>query len=302
MTTPAWQKLILAVPQADVESCEDALLAAGALSVSLEDLDDDPIFEPAPGQTPLWQRVRISGLFPGDISPAQLMAALHGSLRPALLGEFDHEYLEDIDWVHQTQADFPPTRYGTALWVLPPWIDPADYQGTPLILDPGLAFGTGQHETTALCLEWLDGLSLHHKTVLDVGCGSGILAIAALKLGALSAHGTDIDPQALKASRDNAELNQIPAAQLWLGLPEELPDTNQFDVLIANILAQPLIALAPELAPHLAPGGQFALSGVLRDQADAVAAQWHAQGLTVDQISTRGDWARISGHRPHATA
>lgn len=297
MNTPEWQKLSLAVPQADVEACEDALLEAGALSVSLEELDDEPIFEPAPGQTPLWQRVRVSGLFPGDISPAELMAVLNGCLRPALLGDFDHEYLEDTDWVHQTQADFPPTRYGESLWVLPPWVTPEDFPGEHLILDPGLAFGTGQHETTALCLEWLDATPLAGKTVLDVGCGSGILAIAALKLGATHAHGTDIDPQALKASRGNAALNQIDAAQFWLGLPKQLDPARRFDVLIANILAQPLIALAPSLAPHLAPGGQFALSGVLRDQAEAVAAQWHAQGLTVDQIATKGDWARISGHR-----
>ncbi len=298
MTPPAWQKLSLAVPQADVEVCEDALLAAGALSVSLEDLEDNPIFEPAPGQTPLWQQVRISGLFPGDISPAAIMDSLHAALRPALLGNFDHEYLPDTDWVHQTQADFPPTRYGESLWVLPPWIAPDAYAGKHLILDPGLAFGTGQHETTALCLEWLDATPLTGKTLLDVGCGSGILAIAALKLGATKASGTDIDPQALKASRDNAELNQITESQLWLGLPEQLPETAQFDILIANILAQPLIALASSLAPHLAPGGRFALSGVLRDQADAVAAQWHAQGLVIDEITERGDWARISGHRP----
>ena len=297
MSNPEWQKLSLAVPQDDVEACEDALLDAGALSVSLEELDDEPIFEPAPGQTPLWQRVRVSGLFPGDISPAELMAALNSRLRPALLGDFDHEYLADTDWVHQTQADFPPTRYGRSLWVLPPWVTPEEFPGQHLILDPGLAFGTGQHETTALCLEWLDGIPLAGKTVLDVGCGSGILAIAALKLGAAQAHGTDIDPQALKASRDNAALNQIDDAQFWLGLPEQLSPAHTFDVLIANILAQPLIALAPQLAAHLAPGGQFALSGVLRDQADAVAAQWHAQGLTVDQIETKGDWARISGHR-----
>lgn len=297
MSAPAWQKLSLAVPQADVEACEDALLEAGALSVSLEELDDEPIFEPKPGETPLWQRVRVSGLFPGDISPAELMAALNSRLRPALLGDFDHEYLADTDWVHQTQADFPPTRYGRSLWVLPPWVTPEEFPGQHLILDPGLAFGTGQHETTALCLEWLDATPLAGKTVLDVGCGSGILAIAALKLGATQAHGTDIDPQALKASRDNATLNQIDDAQFWLGLPEQLDPARTFDVLIANILAQPLIALAPHLAPHLAPGGQFALSGVLRDQAEAVAAQWHAQGLTVDQIAHKGDWARISGHR-----
>ena len=164
-------------------------------------------------------------------------------------------------------------------------------------IDPGLAFGTGQHETTSLCLDWLDAQSLTGLRVLDVGCGSGILALAALMKGASVAYGTDIDPQALKASRDNAALNDIPDDRLWLGLPEELAAEEKFDVLVANILAQPLIELAPVLAPHIKAGGRFALSGILNTQAEAVAAQWMAQGLTIDGIESRGDWARVSGRR-----
>jgi ribosomal protein L11 methyltransferase len=293
----AWQRISLDVPQADVETCEDALLAAGAVSVSLEELGDEPILEPKPGETPLWQRVRVAGLFEGQINPADIMHALASQIRPALLDELNHQYVEEMDWVRQTQSDFPATQYGDGLWVVPPWLESPDNAKTVVCIDPGLAFGTGQHETTALCLDWLDAQNLTGLRVLDVGCGSGILALAALKKGAAEAFGTDIDPQALKASRDNAALNAIEPARLWLGLPEALPNEARFDILIANILAQPLIELAPSLAPHLKVGGQFALSGILNAQADAVAAQWLAQGLVIDEIETRGDWARVSGHR-----
>lgn len=295
--SPAWQRLSLDVPQSEVEVCEEALLAAGAVSVSLEEIGDEQIFEPKPGETPLWQRVRVAGLFEGHISPATIMGHLHEQLRPSLLGDFDHQFIEETDWVRQTQSDFEPTHYGDGLWVTPHWREaPADAK-TVVRIDPGLAFGTGQHETTALCLDWLDSQPLSGRRVLDVGCGSGILALAALMKGALIAYGTDIDPQAIKASRDNAALNHIASDRLWLGLPEELAANEPFDVLIANILAQPLIELAPTLAPHIKPGGRFALSGILNTQAEAVAAQWMAQGLKIDGIESRGDWARVSGYR-----
>ncbi|MHB9021638.1 MAG: 50S ribosomal protein L11 methyltransferase [Halothiobacillus sp.] len=296
-STAAWQRLSLDVSQADVEACEDALLSAGAVSVSLEELGDEPILEPKPGETPLWQRVRVAGLFEGHLNPADIMAALYAQLRPALLGEFDHQFIEEIDWVSQTQADFPPTHYGDGLWVVPHWSEAPVEAKTVVRIDPGLAFGTGQHETTSLCLDWLDAQNLTGLRVLDVGCGSGILALAALVKGATEAFGTDIDPQALKASRDNAALNAIPENTFWLGLPEQLAATERFDVLVANILAQPLIELAPSLAPHIKTGGRFALSGILNAQAEAVAAQWLAQGLVVDHIESSGDWARVSGHR-----
>lgn len=295
--TAAWQRISLEAPQADVEACEEALLEAGAVSVSLEELGDEPILEPKPGETPLWQQVRVAGLFEGNLNPADIMAALAAQLRPALLDALDHHYVEELDWVRQTQAEFPATMYGDGLWIVPHWLDKPDDAKTVIRIDPGLAFGTGQHETTALCLDWLDAQNLTGLRVLDVGCGSGILALAALMKGAACAFGTDIDPQALKASRDNAELNAIAASQLHLGLPEELHPSERFDILIANILAQPLIELAPTIAPHIKAGGRFALSGILNAQAQAVAAQWLAQGLIIDDIETRGDWARVSGHR-----
>jgi ribosomal protein L11 methyltransferase len=296
-TTAAWQRLSLDVPQAEVEACEEALLEAGAVSVSLEELGDEPILEPKPGETPLWQKVRVAGLFEGQLNPADLMGILASQLRPALLDALDHQYVEELDWVRETQAEFPATMYGDGLWIVPHWLDKPDDAQTVIRIDPGLAFGTGQHETTALCLDWLDAQNLTGLRVLDVGCGSGILALAALMKGAAEAFGTDIDPQALKASRDNAALNGITASRLSLGLPEELHPSERFDILIANILAQPLIELAPTIALHIQAGGRFALSGILNAQAQAVAAQWLAQGLIIDEIETRGDWARVSGHR-----
>ncbi|WP_082923011.1 50S ribosomal protein L11 methyltransferase [Halothiobacillus diazotrophicus] len=294
-----WQRLSLDVPQADVESTEDALLAAGAVSVSLEELGDEPILEPGPGETPLWQKVRVAGLFEEGVSPAEIMAILHQHLRPALLGDFDYQVIEDTDWVRQTQADFAAACYGDGLWVVPHWETPPADAKAVVRIDPGLAFGTGQHGTTALCLGWLDRQALQGLNILDVGCGSGILALGALVKGAEMAWGTDIDPQALKASADNAQLNGIGTDRFSLGQPEELPVEARFDILIANILAQPLIDLAGELAPHLKPGGRFALSGILNHQAEAVAAQWMAQGLVIDAIDSLGDWSLVQGHRPH---
>lgn len=297
MAKLTWQRVTLDVPQGDVDACETALLDAGALSVTLEELGDEPVLEPAPGEAPLWAEVRVVGLFEGDDNPATIVGALYGSLRPALLDRFDHQVIEDQDWVAQTQADFPIQQYGQQTWVVPIWADAPEPPAVVVRIDPGLAFGTGQHETTALCLEWLDQLPLDGKELLDVGCGSGILALAGLMHGAACAWGTDIDPQALKASADNAALNAIDGQRLTLTLPEQLPASAQFNVLIANILAQPLIKLAPELAGRLRPGGCFALSGVLTHQADTVAATWLAQGLTIDTIREKGDWALICGHR-----
>lgn len=297
-TPRQWQRLSLDVPQGDVEDCEQALLDAGAVSVSLEELGDEPILEPKPGETPLWQKVRVAGLFEEGVSPADIMGVLNLTLRPALLGDFDYQIIEDIDWVRQTQADFAAACYGDGLWVVPHWETPPENAASVLRIDPGLAFGTGQHETTALCLGWLDRQDLNGLSILDVGCGSGILALGALIKGAAQAWGTDIDPQALKASFDNAALNQIGTDRLSLSQPEDLPADSRFDILIANILAQPLIELADSLAPHLKPGGRFALSGILNHQAEAVAAQWMAQGLVVNAIDSLGDWSLVQGHRP----
>ncbi|HER34468.1 MAG: 50S ribosomal protein L11 methyltransferase [Halothiobacillaceae bacterium] len=294
-----WQHLWLDVPRDDVEAVEDALLAAGALSVTLEELGDEPVLEPQPGEAPLWAETRVVGLFPGDVSPAMIVGTLHGLLRPTLLDRLGHSVFDEDDWVRRTQADFQAMPIGERLVIEPAWEESSGAgDRLPIRLDPGLAFGTGKHETTRLCLEWLESQEIAGQHWLDAGCGSGILAIAALRLGAGQVDGTDIDPQALTASRGNTELNDIEPARLSLYLAPDYPADRQVDGLLANILAPTLIELAPMLSQHIKPGARFALSGILTHQADAVAAAWTAAGNEVTTFRELGDWALVAGHRP----
>ncbi|MFO7581335.1 50S ribosomal protein L11 methyltransferase [Guyparkeria sp.] len=294
-----WQQLWLDVPRDDVEAVEDALLAAGALSVTLEELGDEPVLEPQPGESPLWAEVRVVGLFEGSVSPATIVGVLHGELRPALLEGLGHRVFDEDDWVRRTQADFAAMPIGERLVIEPAWEDSStETDRLPIRLDPGLAFGTGKHETTRLCLEWLESQDIAGQHWLDAGCGSGILAIAALRLGAARVDGTDIDPQALTASRGNAELNDIEAERFALYLADDYPSDRQVDGILANILAPTLIQLAPVLSAHLKAGGRFALSGILTHQADAVAAAWTAAGNEVTTFRELGDWALVAGRRP----
>ncbi|MFP4251500.1 MAG: 50S ribosomal protein L11 methyltransferase [Guyparkeria sp.] len=294
-----WQHLWLDVPQADVEAVENALLAAGALSVTLEELGDEPVLEPQPGEAPLWAETRVVGLFEGSVSPAHIVATLHGVLRPALLDRLGHAVFDEDDWVRRTQADFTAMPIGERLIIEPAWEEGGSSgERIAIRLDPGLAFGTGKHETTRLCLEWLETQEIAGQHWLDAGCGSGILAIAALRLGARQVDGTDIDPQALTASRGNADLNDIDPSRFSLYLADEYPADRQVDGLLANILAPTLIELAPMLSGHLKPGAGFALSGILAPQADAVAAAWTAAGNEVTTFRELGDWALVAGHRP----
>ena len=294
-----WQHLWLEVPREDVEAVEDAFLAAGALSVTLEELGDEPVLEPQPGESPLWAETRVVGLFEGGVSPATIVGTLHGLLRPALLDRLGHTVFDEDDWVRRTQADFSAMPIGERLLIEPAWEENNAPAGRlPIRLDPGLAFGTGKHETTRLCLEWLEAQDISGQHWLDAGCGSGILAIAALRLGAGHVDGTDIDPQALTASRGNADLNDIDPARFSLYLADEYPADRQVDGLLANILAPTLIELAPLLSRHLTPGARFALSGILTEQADAVAAAWQATGCRIDTFRELGDWALVAGHRP----
>jgi len=271
-------QLTLEIGSRDPEPLEELLLESGALSVTLEDAADDPVLEPAPGQTPLWPTVRIKALFP-DEPPRGLPLAL--------------EPLPDKPWEREWLKDFRPMRFGRRLWVCPGGQDAGDADAVIVRLDPGLAFGTGTHPTTAMCLEWLDQIDLEGRTIVDYGCGSGILAIAALKLGASRALAIDIDPQALLATSENAARNEVTG--LELGSEPELPD-GCADVLVANILAGPLVELAPRLAAAVKAGGNIALSGILTGQAPTVTAAyqpWFDIGLA----ASREDWGLLSGRR-----
>jgi len=271
---------------------EDALFELGAVAVTLEDAADDPVLEPAPGETPLWPTVVVKALFDPDTDPAAITRALAGALPDSPPPRF--EVLADQAWERVWLEDFRPMRFGRRLWVCPGGLPAGDDDAIRIELDPGLAFGTGTHPTTALCLEWLDGQDLAGCSVVDYGCGSGILAVAAAKLGAARVVAVDIDPQALIATRDNAQRNRVAGALTVTGEPALAP--RNADVLLANILAGPLVELAPRFAEALVPDGRLALSGLLPGQADAVTAAYRPW-FHIETITTRDGWVLVSARR-----
>lgn len=288
-----WIQLKINAIASDAEALSDLLQQQGALSVTFQDSYDTPVYEPLPGETRLWGNTDVVGLFPAGTDITSLLAAL--KRQPLLQAGFAHstEMLEDKDWEREWMVNFHPMRFGKRLWICPGWCEVPDEQAVNVILDPGLAFGTGTHPTTALCLQWLDSLDLTGKTVIDFGCGSGILAIAALKLGAAQATGIDIDPQAIQASYDNAQRNGV-ESRLTLHLAGKQPAGLHADVVIANILAAPLCELAPQINDLLLPGGMLGLSGILLNQAERVSAAYR-QYCHLQPLSTQDEWCRITG-------
>ena len=294
----AWLKIQLHdISPQSAESYEDALLSLGAQVVTLEDGADEPIFEPELGTTPLWQNSRLTALFAADVDAQLVILAFTDLMQRAdvTVPSVTSDLLEDKDWIRAWMDSYHPIQFGKRLWICPSWHTPPQPDAVNLMLDPGLAFGTGTHQTTALCMRWLDGLDLHGKRIVDYGCGSGILGLAGILLGAHYMMGVDIDPQALYATRQNAERNNITAAQYDVYLPEDTP-ALQADVLVANILAGPLIQLRDQILAHLKPGGQLALSGIIKNQVDDVVAAY-APLVSDIEIAYDEDWARITGHR-----
>ena len=287
-----WLQVRLAITPEQAELYEDALLNVGAVSVTFMDAEDQPIFEPDLGTTPLWSNTHLLALFEADTDPANLVAHLQ-LLTGGELPAHEIEHIEDQDWERSWMDNFQPMRFGQRLWIVPSWHAAPEPEAVNLLLDPGLAFGTGTHPTTALCLEWLDGQDLNDCTVIDFGCGSGILAIAALLLGAPQAIGTDIDPQALEASRDNAGRNGIDPARFPVYLPADLPQ-QPAEVVVANILAGPLVSLAPQITALVKAGGRLALSGILAEQAEEVRTAY-ADTFDLDPTAIKDGWVRISG-------
>ncbi|EJO94306.1 ribosomal protein L11 methyltransferase [Ectopseudomonas mendocina DLHK] len=287
-----WLQVRLAITPEQAETFEDALLEVGAVSVTFMDAEDQPIFEPDLGTTPLWSHTHLLALFEADTDETALIAHLQ-LLCGGTLPEHHVERIEDQDWERSWMDNFQPMRFGQRLWIVPSWHAAPEPDAVNLLLDPGLAFGTGTHPTTALCLEWLDGQNLDDCRVLDFGCGSGILAIAALLLGAPQAVGTDIDPQALEASRDNANRNGIDPARFPVYLPADLPQ-QPAEVVVANILAGPLVSLAPQITALVQEGGRLALSGILAEQAEEVRAAY-AGAFDLDPTAIKDGWVRISG-------
>ncbi|QQG28771.1 50S ribosomal protein L11 methyltransferase [Pectobacterium carotovorum] len=277
------------------EQLGDAMIESGAVSVTFQDTHDTPVFEPLPGETRLWGDTDAIALYDAETDMNAVIAILEQE--PLLGAGFKHkiEQLEDKDWEREWMDNFHPMQFGKRLWICPSWREIPDPNAVNVMLDPGLAFGTGTHPTTALCLQWLDGLDLEGKTIIDFGCGSGILAIAALKLGAARAIGIDIDPQAIQASRDNAQRNGV-SERLELYLPKDQPADLSADVVVANILAGPLRELAPLISDLPKAGGHLGLSGVLATQADGVA-EAYADKFTLDPVAEREEWCRITGQR-----
>lgn len=287
-----WIQLRVTTTEEKAEQVSDMLMGWGAQAVSFLDAHDTPIYEPMPGEVIYWTNTVVVGLFdaehPMDKVVNQLKQVSFFKGEP----NFKLEQLEDKDWEREWMDNFHPIKFGERLWVCPSWRDIPDPAAVNVMLDPGLAFGTGTHPTTALCMQWLDATIKSEQTVVDFGCGSGILGIAALKLGAKRVIGVDIDPQAIEASLANAKRNNV-EGQIELYLPKDQPKDFQADVVVANILAGPLAELKNIISAYVKPGGLLALSGILESQAQSVIAAYSDE-FSFDPIAVQDEWVRLS--------
>ncbi|MHA3096729.1 50S ribosomal protein L11 methyltransferase [Acinetobacter brisouii] len=295
-----WLQIHITVDQAQVDFTETLLLSLGAVSVTLDDAEDQALLEPLPGETPLWNKVIVTGIYQQDdneqIDVDSLIKFVQEQLPEAPV-RFDE--LEDQAWERAWMDYYEPIQIAEKFWIVPEWLEAPDAEATNIKLDPGLAFGTGNHASTFLCLQWLGSIDLKDKIVVDYGCGSGILGVAALLLGAKKVYATDIDPQAVLATKQNAELNGV-LDRLFVGLPEEFNaefKSQQADVLVANILAAPLMALAPEFAKLLKADGEFALAGVIEEQVEDVSGVYQEYFDILNIEKREENWCRISGKR-----
>ena len=292
MASSNWIQLNIEVMRSQSDFVEDAVLAAGALSVTLQDGADQPILEPGVGETPLWDLCILTALFSASIDTAATEQDITAQLDFAIQANW--ELVEEKDWVQEWKKYFKPIACSDGrLWICPSWIEAPHPDAVNLRLDPGLAFGTGSHPTTMLCLNWLEKQSLQGKTLIDYGCGSGILGIAALLLGAEKVWAIDNDPQALLASRDNGQRNGIQDHRLVTLLPQQIPAEAKADIMVANILAKPLIDLAPQLSNLTTGKGQLCLSGILCHQIDQVTAAY-LQSFDFEPATREGDWIQLA--------
>ena len=294
-----WQSVSFLTDASHAEPICDALLEAGALSASIEDADagtpdEQPLFG-EPGSVPSsgWTHSRIVALLEPDADIDALLSEAVAAIGLKEVPAYGVETVEEQNWVQLTQSQFDPIRVSERLWIVPSWHETPDPAAVNLILDPGMAFGTGSHPTTRLCLEWLERNVSEGCSVLDYGCGSGILAIAAARLGAARVAGVDIDPQAVEAARSNAERNGVVA----LFADSAQPVAGEYDVVVANILSNPLRVLAPAICAHVRSGGLLALSGILREQAEEIMAIY-AQWLPMQVADMREDWVCLAGVKP----
>jgi len=289
----AWQQLQLSTSAAHSEPLEQLLLEFGAVSISFIDAEDQPLFQIEPGSTVIWDATVLLALFKSDHDLSQCLAEL--SKHPAIENRSDLkiEILEDQDWERAWMDEFEAMQFGPRLWICPSWQTPPDPQAINIMLDPGLAFGSGTHATTALCLEWLSAVELKDKTVFDYGSGSGVLAIGAALLGATRVIAVDNDPQAITATLDNSGRNHISSDTLSAHLPDDTPQVMA-DILIANILAGPLLTLAPTLKALLKPAGSIVLSGILEEQIDMILEVYEPL-FEMQPPEIKDGWVRLAG-------
>lgn len=292
----SWIQLKIDTNSEQAEQIGNMLSANGAQAVTFTDAKDTPMYEPKPGETLLWPDTQVVGLFDAADDMKTVIKRLEKSKILGAGFKYKLDQLEDKDWEREWMDNFHPMQFGQRLWICPSWRDVPDPKAVNVMLDPGLAFGTGTHPTTALCLRWLDALQLEGKTVVDFGCGSGILALAALKLGAKEVIGIDIDPQALQASMENARRNGV-EDRLTVYLPDDQP-TLEADIVMANILSGPLIELKSIITAYCKVGGKLVLSGILKEQVQKIEAHY-GSAFTLDNSAIEGDWARVSGTRTH---
>ena len=292
-----WQQLKIQIIPEHVDFIEPQLLAAGAVSITYLDAEDQPVFQEELDSTPLWDSLVLCALFEEDTELGELLSWLGGNASIVNRASLEVEKIEDQAWERSWMDNFSAMQFGEKLWICPSWQEPPDPTATNIMLDPGLAFGSGSHATTALCLQWLATQDLQGKDIVDYGCGSGILAIAAALLGAQSVQGVDNDPQAVLATNDNCERNGLLPGRVGTFLPEEYDSVStpeSVDILLANILAAPLLSLASKFASLVKPKGSIVLSGLLAEQADAITeaySEWFEMSAAVQ----REDWIRLSG-------
>lgn len=293
--TPEWIRLVFEMEGGDLELVESFLNAQGAQSIAFKDAADQPLLEPGPGQTPLWEQVRVEAVFDPDSDPSALKAGLLDVLPQLDADTVAVERLQNQAWERAWMDRFQPMRFGDRLWIYPRHIQPPDDHCVHVRLDPGLAFGTGTHPTTSLCLQWLDrhGDGLNGKTVFDYGCGSGVLAIAAARLGADTVYATDIDPQALTATRANADLNGV-QQRVRVIEPAALDALPPVDIVLANILSKVLIDRAGELSARVRTGGHLVMSGILEEQACEVRAAY-AGAFEMAAPREEEEWVLLEG-------
>ena len=291
-----WWQFSLNCQASELEKVEALMQELGALSISLCDAGDEPIYEPLPGDNPVWQESVVTATFDGAADPALIKQQLASRLPQHLACEVRQQTLQEQAWDQAYKQHFQPLQCAPDLWIVPSWSTPPDPKATIIRLDPGLAFGTGSHPTTALCLAWLSASNLKDRRVIDFGCGSGILAIAAIKLGAKQVTAVDIDAQAITACQSNMAVNSIGPDRITVARPENINSAG-VDLLVANILAGPLVELAPRFASLVRPGGQILLSGILKTQLKALQLSYQPF-FELDPASYRDEWFCVSGYRP----